>query len=144
MFAPCFKLCGDPLLSRIESMFFLNVESEMAFFVIFHYYCELSNKIIIHGNLLVWLYKEFLNIFFYNELFWLKLHLDIFILMFNLLKEGKWHQMVILKIDLRPLNIILNILNSFNINLHYSCKTLLDLLFEFWDKLLTIISGQSI
>jgi hypothetical protein len=62
-------LCEDPLFSRIENMFFLDVESEMAFFVIFHFDRELSNKNIIHGNLLGWLYKEFLNIFFCNELF---------------------------------------------------------------------------
>ena len=44
MFAPCFMLCEDPLLSRIENMFFLDVESEMAFFVIFHFDSEISNK----------------------------------------------------------------------------------------------------
>ena len=136
-------LCEDPLFSRIENMFFLDVMIEMELFVILHSNRELSNKIIIHGNLLGWIYKELLNVSFYNELFWLNLHLDIFILIFKLLKEGKWHRLFMLEIDLRPLNIILNILNSFSINLHYSCETLLHLLFEFCGKFLTFISGQS-
>ena len=143
MFAPCFMLCEDTLFTRIENMFFLHVKSELKFFVIFHSDRELLNKSIIHGNLLGWLYNEFLNTYFYNELVWLNLCFDIFILIFKLLKEGKWHHLFSLEIDLRPLNMLLNISNSFNINLHYSCKALLDLLFKFWGKLLTFISGQN-
>jgi hypothetical protein len=50
-------LYEDPLLLRIENMFYLDVESEMEFFVSFHSDLELLNKIIAHGNLFGWLYK---------------------------------------------------------------------------------------
>jgi hypothetical protein len=52
MLAPCFVLSEDFFLSIIEYVLFLNVESNIIFFVTFHADHEIVNKSSVHRKIL--------------------------------------------------------------------------------------------
>ena len=63
MLAPYFALCEDSLLSIIEDVLFLDVETKMTFFITFHVDHELVNKNSVQRKLLGRIYKILYNIF---------------------------------------------------------------------------------
>ena len=62
--APCFMLCEDSLLSRIEDVRFLDVESKMTLFITFHDDHEFVNESIVQRKILGRIYKKLLNVLF--------------------------------------------------------------------------------
>ena len=114
MFAPCFVMRQYLFLLRVEDMGFLDFKCYVAFPVLLHTDHKILYRCSVVGVLHWWLYKELLNILYWELFLRLNLCLNSFKVFFDFLEHGDGNWMIFLEIDLRSLNVSLYIICVFS------------------------------